>query len=299
MTRMRAPDLALRSQFDWDVDLQKTIGLRIKRVHVSSGVPVPAEGPQYGGITRVPFLTWMLDGDAEVVVGERGALQLVRFDPGTVIVHSPDSFVRIYHHCPGRFLRMTFDTDQVLCGVSACLDHERLDDKDAFPPMDACLIPHALDDAAAALLEVILNSARGQQAARRSWVQSLLWLVHGFINRRQEQRSSYETWVAMRAWLEEHAHLTLSRSDCADAFQFHPNHVARLFQQHGQKSFIATLLQVRMQKARFLLTHTNSLIQEIAQTCGFNNSAYFIKRFRQLHNVAPAQWRQQHLADEQ
>lgn len=297
MARMRAPDLTLNSQFNWDTDLVKTINSAINKVYVSAGVPVPVEGPQYGGITHVPFLTWMLEGSADVVIGERDALRPVRFDPGTVIVHCPESFVRIYHHCPGRFLRMTFDTDHVLCGVSSCLDHQRLDDKDAFPPMDACLIPHALDDAATALLEVLLNSRAQQQAARRSWVQSLLWMVHASINRRQEQHSSYTTWVAMRAWLEEHAHQDLSRGDCANAFHFHPNHVARLFQQHGNKSFSETLLQIRMQKARFLLMHSDGLVQDIAEACGFNNSAYFIKRFRQQHGRAPEQWRRQQATD--
>ena len=294
MARMRSPDLASDSSFDWDTDFKKVLKTGPKNVFSSSGVPVPASGPKYGGITYVPYLNWMLAGGGDVVIGERGQLRRMRTRPGTVILHAPDSFTRIYHDQPGRFLRITFDTDHILCGISHCLDHRRLDDPDAFPPLDAFRIPHAMDNTGNGLIDLILNTPGAEQSARRSWLQALLWQVHGFMHQQNVTKHSQGKWVAMRAWLEEHADAPIGRQDCAHAFGVHPNHVARLFKQHGDMSFSETLLHCRMLKARQLLLHTRSSVKEIAHDCGFGDSAYFIKRFRQQFHVTPEKWRGQH-----
>ena len=293
MARMRLPNLALRSEFDWDIGLKNILKKGPKQVYSSSGVPVPETGPKYGGITYVPYLSWMLEGGGDVVIGERGESRTIRFQPGTAILHGPDSFTRVYHKKPGCFLRVTFDTDHILCGISHCLDHRRLDDPDAFPPLDACRIPHAIDNTGDGLIDLILNNVGAEQAALRAWLLALMWQVYGLIHQQSHVNSSHSKWVAMRAWLEEHAHAQIGRQDCANAFNVHPNHVARLFKMHGAMSFSDTLLHCRMLKARQLLLHTAAPVKDIATDCGFNDSAYFIKRFRQQFHMTPEKWRTQ------
>ena len=46
-----------------------------------------------------------------------------------------------------------------------------------------------------------------------------------------------------------------------------------------------------MQAAEKLLRTTTLPITEIAIQCGFSNSAYFAKMFRELRNVTPSQYR--------
>lgn len=49
--------------------------------------------------------------------------------------------------------------------------------------------------------------------------------------------------------------------------------------------------QLRLHKARDLLTETHLPVKEIAMLCGYNSPDYFIRRFRQATGQPPGQWR--------
>ena len=51
------------------------------------------------------------------------------------------------------------------------------------------------------------------------------------------------------------------------------------------------ILQIRMEKARRLLASTEEPIGDIAATCGFEDTSYFTRVFKQMFNVTPSQYR--------
>lgn len=51
------------------------------------------------------------------------------------------------------------------------------------------------------------------------------------------------------------------------------------------------ILEQRIAKARYALTQTNRPVEIIAEQLGFCNPSYFIRRFRQLENQTPSQYR--------
>lgn len=53
----------------------------------------------------------------------------------------------------------------------------------------------------------------------------------------------------------------------------------------------AYILQLRMNKARRLLASTQAPIGDIAMQCGFDDSAYFSRVFKQLFKTTPSQYR--------
>ncbi len=68
-------------------------------------------------------------------------------------------------------------------------------------------------------------------------------------------------------------------------------HFLRIFQECMGRSPIDHLLHVRVQKAAELLRHSNQTITEIAFDCGFQDSNYFTRQFRQIMNQSPSQYR--------
>ena len=62
-----------------------------------------------------------------------------------------------------------------------------------------------------------------------------------------------------------------------------------------QKFFQSTphtdLLQIRMDKAKNLLTNEALTVQQIAQMCGFSDFSHFSRYFRKQAGCSPLQWR--------
>ena len=53
------------------------------------------------------------------------------------------------------------------------------------------------------------------------------------------------------------------------------------------------ILQIRLNKARRLLQSSEESIGDIAMKCGFEDSAYFSRAFKQMFQVTPTQFRRE------
>jgi AraC-like DNA-binding protein len=83
--------------------------------------------------------------------------------------------------------------------------------------------------------------------------------------------------------------MTLARA--AAAADLSPNYLAHLLKKETGKTFTEMVTERRMAKARELLAHTMMRISEIAGAVGFEDQAYFSRRFKQCFRVAPRVYR--------
>lgn len=65
----------------------------------------------------------------------------------------------------------------------------------------------------------------------------------------------------------------------------------KLFKQYTDKTLIAYLNDLRIEKAKPLLLHSDRSVTEIALEVGFNNTSYFIKKFQQATGMSPHKFR--------
>lgn len=72
------------------------------------------------------------------------------------------------------------------------------------------------------------------------------------------------------------------------------SHFRKLFRQYTGLSPARYILEIRMAKARELLTNTDLQIQEIAWKLGFENADYFTTAFRRICSVTPNTYRASH-----
>ena len=70
------------------------------------------------------------------------------------------------------------------------------------------------------------------------------------------------------------------------------SHLIRLFRIVFNKSPYQFLTHVRLERAKYYLTNTNTSIQEIVSLVGFENPSSFIRLFRTAYNTTPGTFRQ-------
>ncbi len=92
-------------------------------------------------------------------------------------------------------------------------------------------------------------------------------------------------------WLREHYAENIRVSDIADAFFLSQQHIARLFKARYHTSIMAALGNIRIARAKALLTSTDWTVGEVARAVGYEDEHYFGKVFKRETGASPAQWR--------
>lgn len=92
-------------------------------------------------------------------------------------------------------------------------------------------------------------------------------------------------------YINQHYNEAMNLQDVATVFGFSPKYFSRYFKKNISKSFVEYLNFLRMGHAAEMLLNTDIPVMEVANAVGFNNFSYFIKRFREIHNCTPSEYR--------
>ncbi|HNR34785.1 MAG TPA: helix-turn-helix domain-containing protein [Candidatus Hydrogenedentes bacterium] len=93
------------------------------------------------------------------------------------------------------------------------------------------------------------------------------------------------------AMLHHNPSLPFTVAEIARAARMTPNHFSTLFRKHAGKTFSEFLAECRINKAKSLLRDTTRKVHEVAVQSGFQDSAYFSRRFKQLTGQSATAWR--------
>lgn len=135
------------------------------------------------------------------------------------------------------------------------------------------------------------NGAIMRQTARALLAWSLRELNLDYRRPKQPKQRMFDE---ICAYVLEHLGTRLDREQVANYFDISVDHLTRIFRNNTEKGFIEYVRMERLKQAEKLLMTSQLSIKEIAVTCGFNLSAYFIKRFREHYGVPPSVWRNKH-----
>jgi AraC-like DNA-binding protein len=91
--------------------------------------------------------------------------------------------------------------------------------------------------------------------------------------------------------MRDHITERLSLTSVAAAADLSPTYLAHLLKKETGKTFTDLLTERRMDRARELLAHTGLKIADIAAEVGFDDEAYFARRFRQRYGMPPGRFR--------
>jgi len=79
----------------------------------------------------------------------------------------------------------------------------------------------------------------------------------------------------------------------ADRVYLHPVYLSKLYKQETGESLGDYIIRIRMEKAVYMLKHTNKKIYEITTELGYQNPQYFSKVFRRYYGCTPNEYRDQ------
>ena len=135
--------------------------------------------------------------------------------------------------------------------------------------------------------------ADGKKQFLKTAVKLLLKSIYNDLERSQEltldnARRSYRN---VLEYVNKNYTSPIKRSDAAQALRLSESYISKLFRKYGNCSFNSYLLQLRLNKAELLLKDTMLSVSEIAFSCGFQTTSFFIKRFRQHYGLTPSKYR--------
>ncbi|QUI24031.1 response regulator [Vallitalea pronyensis] len=83
----------------------------------------------------------------------------------------------------------------------------------------------------------------------------------------------------------------ITLSMVADHIQMNMAYLSHLFKQEVGESFVDYLKHIRIDKAKYLLEHTNESINSVASQVGFYDRRYFSKIFKKLEGINPTAYK--------
>lgn len=245
--------------------------------------------------TRVPFLKVVLAGRMWLTEDETSGREGAWLGAGDAVLFAAGSHVNLRLVEPVRFFRVTFDVGLTLFGDTVQeLPDRKVRGKPAQVPLER-LLAHVRPGARPLLVEELLAAwgRRGDRGGEtHAWVDALLWSLLELLEEPAAVvAADDQRWREIRHYIEEQCGRPLTREGVAKTFGMSGGHLARVFRRHGKEGFQATLLKLRLERARDLLRHSALNVEEVGLRCGFTSANYFAQAFRRIEGRPPRAWR--------
>lgn len=155
-----------------------------------------------------------------------------------------------------------------------------------------------------ALIHLFIGEARHKQTGYRFVLENLSRQIIVYLLRTtknnvqnaaaappQRSRTGRGDLLKAEEYLRENYNADFSMEDVAREIGFHPHYFIRLFKAHTGKSPYDYFLDIKIEKARQLLSDPNLSITEVCISAGFNNPSHFATVFKRKVGMTPSQYR--------
>lgn len=129
-----------------------------------------------------------------------------------------------------------------------------------------------------------VNSIHNMQ----KYTRKLLSKVFRSLDQVGKEKSVVHT---VQKYISEHYAEELTRDDLAKLVYLNPDYLSRMFRAETGESLSNYLIRYRIEKAKELLSNTNSPINQVACDVGYTNFSYFAKIFRKYAQCTPNEYR--------
>jgi len=246
--------------------------------------------------TLVPFFMLCLEGSFNINTADSrsGEVKTQSVLPGMGLGFTGESYVGadFPHACC--FFRATFEPDGVFLGFEE-ISENNIPDRDLNRShLEAAWSDGPLFQPAAGLLEEILSSEEGMPERRRALAEALLWeLIHRLMKIPARAEDADPAEMALR-YLRDQCGNPINRGIAAEALGISSGYLGRLVKRATGHSFQQALHEMRIERARALLSHPNLFIEDVALQCGYTSANYFTQAFRREEGLSPSEWRVSH-----
>lgn len=117
----------------------------------------------------------------------------------------------------------------------------------------------------------------------------LIYINQYFLNNLDNKYSAISKKI--KQFIEKNYLKNITVSTIAEKFNYTPNYISHVFKKYFSKTISDYIIELKIIKARELLTNKNNKIAEIAQTLGFSNTSYFCSVFKKYTLLTPKEYR--------
>ena len=119
-------------------------------------------------------------------------------------------------------------------------------------------------------------------------------ITFSFMTNKGEEKESFsitEKLQQIREYLSAHYQEKLTLDLLSTMFFISKFHLSREYKRYFGVTVMNDLTSIRISQAKSLLRFTDKPIEQLAEECGFSDSAYFIKVFKSAENMTPNNYR--------
>ncbi len=153
------------------------------------------------------------------------------------------------------------------------------------------IVRHIVETAAEAVAHIVRESAAGRRRSPRADVVRMMESVAPTVDGEPAATRSALVVDTVRAIVLRNPGARISVKAVANAVGLTPNHLSNVFHRHTGRTFMEFLTDRRLQHAETLLKDPCMSVADVAANAGFEDAAYFARRFRQRHGMTPRAWR--------
>lgn len=118
------------------------------------------------------------------------------------------------------------------------------------------------------------------------------WMIHlvtefvQHVEKRSEDRS-IDTIKAVKAYVREHLSDDLTLDHVSEQVFISSKYLSKIFKEETGVAYSEYVTNLRMERARELMTQRDMTVEQVANTVGYRTPAYFIKKFKEIHGCTP------------
>jgi AraC-like DNA-binding protein len=160
----------------------------------------------------------------------------------------------------------------------------------SLPPSHWCQVWETQSD------EPLRELYERQQLRSPSELKAILQLFDNLMDlitaKKMIKHTGIDKLTGLVGYLKTHPELCVSLSEAADFACLSKSRLSHLIKERYGLSYYALVRQIKMEHARFLLSHYLTMnIDEVAQAIGMDDAQYFSRIFKKEHDVSPSQYR--------
>lgn len=145
------------------------------------------------------------------------------------------------------------------------------------------------------LIEIAESLAWGQNKTTGTFSHIIYALINDILYQLTEGMHKSQSSVFLidevKRYIDTHFHDDISRESVSEVFNISAGYLSRLFSKDSDIKFNEYLKHARISRSRTLLTNTNLKINEVSVKCGFTDTNYFCKVFREINDCTPLEYR--------
>lgn len=152
--------------------------------------------------------------------------------------------------------------------------------------------PFYIDKLSSQIAMTILKSTSSEELAH--FDQTIILFYCDLVNRYRNTSTYSPIIQKVLIYIDQHYPTNIKLRHLAEHCHISKNYLSSLFHKEVKMSLSDYLQQFRIEKACELLSNRTLSILEISERCGFQSSDYFSKVFKELKQVTPSQYRNNH-----